>query len=138
MTQLARVLKALADPSRLRIVNVLSHRGVCVCDLQTVLGLSQPFISRHLAYLRKMGVVRDQREGPRVCYSLADDGPLAHAVQSLVRELLPLSQALQADLGRLAECGRSGRLRYYASWSEVEPGARSAEADSEPPASKAA
>jgi ArsR family transcriptional regulator len=138
MTQLARVLKALADPSRLRIVNVLSHRGVCVCDLQTVLELSQPFISRHLAYLRKVGVVRDQREGPRVCYSLADDGPLAHAVQSLLRELLPLSQALQADLERLGEYGRSGRLKSYAFWSEVEPDARSGEADSESLASKAA
>jgi ArsR family transcriptional regulator len=138
MTQLASVLKALADPSRLRIVNVLSHRGVCVCDLQTVLGLSQPFISRHLAYLRKVGVVRDQREGPRVCYSLADDGPLAHAVQSLLRELLPLSQALQADLERLGEYGRSGRLKSYASWPEVESDARSAETNSEPPASQAA
>jgi len=138
MTQLARVLKALADPSRLRIVNVLSHRGVCVCDLQTVLELSQPFISRHLAYLRKVGVVQDQRRGPRVCYSLADDGPLAHAVQSLLRELLPLSQALQADLERLGEYGRSGRLKSYASWPEVESDARSAEADSESLASKAA
>jgi len=138
MTQLASVLKALADPSRLRIVNVLSHRGVCVCDLQTVLGLSQPFISRHLAYLRKVGVVRDQREGPRVCYSVADDGPLAHAVQSLLREILPLSQALQADLEMLGEYGRSGRLKSQASCSEAEMAARSAEADSESLASKAA
>jgi DNA-binding transcriptional ArsR family regulator len=138
MTQLARVLKALADPSRLRIVNILSHRGVCVSDLQAVLGLSQPFVSRHLAYLRKVGVVRDQREGPRVWYSLADDGSLAPAVQRLVRELLPLSQALQADLVRLGEYGRSGRLRSCAFGSEAEPGTRFAEADLEAPASKAA
>ena len=138
MTQLARVLKALADPSRLRIVNLLSHRGVCVCDLQAVLGLSQPFISRHLAHLRKVGVVRDQREGPRVCYSLADDGPLAHAVQSLLREILPLSQALQADLERLGEYGRSGRLKSHDFWPRLVSGARPSEASSEPPVSKAA
>lgn len=138
MTQLARVLRALADPSRLRIVNVLSHRGICVCDLQTVLGLSQPFISRHLACLRKVGVVRNQREGPRVCYSLADDGALAHAVQSLLREILPLSQALQADLERLGEYGRSGRLKSHAIWPRLVPGARPSEANWEPPVSKAA
>jgi len=88
--------------------------------------------------LRKVGVVRYQREGPRVCYSLTDGGPLAHAVQSLLRELLPLSQALQADLERLGEYGRSGRLKSYAFWPEVGPAARPAEADSEPPVSKAA
>src|SRR3990172_11148564 len=53
MTDFAKLFRALADPNRLRILNILSHQAMCVCDLQAVLGLSQPFISRHLAYLRR-------------------------------------------------------------------------------------
>jgi len=137
MTQMARCFRALADPNRLRIVNILSYCSICVCDLQSVLGLSQPFISRHLAYLRRVGLVRDQREGPRVCYSLALEGPFAHALQSFLREVLPLSETCQADLEQVAECGRSGRLRSYV-FSESGSQDRGSEAKSGPFTSKAA
>jgi ArsR family transcriptional regulator len=111
MTQMARLFRALADPNRLRIVNILSERGICVCDLQSVLGLSQPFISRHLAYLRRVGLVKDKRQGPRVCYSLASDSPMIHAVRAFLRDVLPTSETFQADLKLLDSLERSGKLK---------------------------
>ena len=113
MTQLPLIFRALADPSRLRIVSILSYHGICVCDLQTVLGLSQPFISRHLAYLRKVGLVQGQREGARVCYSLSLDTPFAQVLQCLLREAIRLSPDFQADVKKLIECRASGRLKSY-------------------------
>jgi ArsR family transcriptional regulator, arsenate/arsenite/antimonite-responsive transcriptional repressor len=111
MTQMARLFRALADPNRLRIVNILSEQSICVCDLQSVLGLSQPFISRHLAYLRRAGLVRDRREGPRVCYSLASDSPAIQALRAFLRQVLPTSETFQADLKRLGSLENSGKLK---------------------------
>lgn len=65
-------LKAFADPVRLRILNLLSdHREICVCHLHDALDLPQPTVSRHLAYLRKAGVVAGRKEGLWVRYGLA-------------------------------------------------------------------
>jgi ArsR family transcriptional regulator len=138
MTQLALVFRALADVSRLRIVNILSQHCACVCDLQSVLGLPQPFISRHLAYLRKAGLVRDEREGGRVCYSLALEGPLGGALESFLREVLPLSHTFQTDSEKLIDCGRSGRLKSYTVCSVSEGRERAANPEPAPLTSKAA
>ncbi len=111
MTQMAKLFRALADPNRLRIVNILSEQSICVCDLQSVLGLSQPFISRHLAYLRRVGLVKDQREGPRVCYSLAPDSPAFQALGAFLREVLPTSEIFLADRKLLNSLEDSGKLK---------------------------
>jgi ArsR family transcriptional regulator len=127
MIALVGMFRALADPTRLRIMNILSHQCMCVCDLQTVLGLSQSFISRHLAYLRHAGMVRDRRGGTWVCYSPVFDGPYGPAVQSFLREVLPLTPSLQADLEKLRQCGKLGELKYCAVTSEPEERAASQE-----------
>jgi len=72
MRELEKIFKGLADLTRLRILNLLLHGELCVCDVQYVLGLLQPNISRHLTYLKNSGLVLDRREGPRMCYRLAD------------------------------------------------------------------
>ena len=65
-------MKAFADPVRLRLLNLLLDGGeVCVCHLHEALNLPQPTISRHLAYLRKRGVVSGRKEGLWVHYRLA-------------------------------------------------------------------
>ena len=65
-------LKAFADPVRLRLLNLLSDdREICVCHLHEALELPQPTVSRHLAYLRKAGVVTGRKEGLWVHYRMA-------------------------------------------------------------------
>jgi ArsR family transcriptional regulator len=67
-----RTLKAFADPVRLRLLNLLSDdREVCVCHLHEALDLPQPTVSRHLAYLRRSGLVSGRKEGLWVHYRLA-------------------------------------------------------------------
>ncbi len=66
-----RLLKAFADPVRLRVLNLLNSGGeVCVCHIVDALGLPQPTVSRHLAYLRKLGLVVGRKEGLWVHYRL--------------------------------------------------------------------
>jgi ArsR family transcriptional regulator, arsenate/arsenite/antimonite-responsive transcriptional repressor len=58
-----RMFRALADPTRLRILNLLLRGELCVCEIVGVLGVSQPTASRHLAYLRRAGLVLARKEG---------------------------------------------------------------------------
>ncbi len=66
------VLKALADKTRLRILGLLSAGEVCVCHLHQSLKLPQPAVSRHLAYLRRAGLVETRKDGLWVHYRLAE------------------------------------------------------------------
>ena len=67
-----QMLKAFADPVRLRLLNLLSQdMEICVCHLHEALALPQPTVSRHLAYLRKHGLVIGRKEGLWVHYRLA-------------------------------------------------------------------
>ena len=71
-TQMAALLKACSDPTRLRLLHLLAQEGeVCVCHLVDVLGTYQPKVSRHLAYLKRAGLVRDRKDGLWVHYRLA-------------------------------------------------------------------
>ncbi len=75
----AQLLKALADPIRLRLMNLLAGgREVCVCHLHEALGLPQPTVSRHLAYLRRHGLVAARREGAWAYYRQARPGSSLH------------------------------------------------------------
>ncbi|HUT99360.1 MAG TPA: metalloregulator ArsR/SmtB family transcription factor [bacterium] len=69
----ARLFKAMAHPTRLRIVELLARDVSCVDDLRAALGLKQPNISQHLAVMRGAQLVTFRREGNRVCYGLADE-----------------------------------------------------------------
>lgn len=74
----SKAFRALSDPKRLRIIGLLRDREVCVCDLMTALKMSQPMVSRHLAYLRRAGLVRDRRDGRWRHYSLAKPADGTH------------------------------------------------------------
>ena len=65
------LLKAFADRTRLRIMSLLSGGELCVCDIMAVLKAPQPKVSRHLAYLRRNGLVETKREGQWIYYSLS-------------------------------------------------------------------
>lgn len=67
---LAKWLKALADARRLKIVELLGRRSICVCELEGLLGLTQPAVSHHLRVLKEAGIITDTRRGKWVYYSL--------------------------------------------------------------------
>ena len=71
LISLAQTFKALADATRLRILGLLRSGEICVCDIHASLGLPQPTVSRHLAYLRKTGLVTGRKDGLWVHYRLA-------------------------------------------------------------------
>jgi ArsR family transcriptional regulator, lead/cadmium/zinc/bismuth-responsive transcriptional repressor len=80
---LADTFSALADPTRVRILDVLSHGELCVCDLAAVLGLSQSAVSHQLRLLRGIRLVRPRREGRIVFYSLDDQHIMSIFKQTL-------------------------------------------------------
>jgi len=73
------IFKAFADPTRLRILGLLSGREVCVCDLMAVLGEPQSKVSQHLAFLRAAGLVVFRQEGKWRHYALAKPAGRVHA-----------------------------------------------------------
>lgn len=84
-----QLFRALADRTRLRIVNLLVRRSLCVCDIQRILEQPQSSVSRHLALLKSAGLIIDRRDGMRTFYALtARDAPLARAVLGAIRQHL--------------------------------------------------
>jgi len=69
----ARILKALAHPTRLHILDLIRDDHPCVKALEEVLGIAQPNISQHLSLLRNMGIVKAEREGNQVCYRINNE-----------------------------------------------------------------
>jgi ArsR family transcriptional regulator len=72
-TRLAEVFKALADPTRVRIISALAHTELCVYDLAAALGMSQSAVSHQLRSLREMRLVRYRKAGRHVYYALDDE-----------------------------------------------------------------
>ena len=68
--QLADALKALGDPTRLKIIALLQTRDCCVCELVPIFGISQPAVSKHMSRLKTSGLVKETRKGMWVFYSL--------------------------------------------------------------------
>ena len=96
------LFKALADRTRLRILGLLLAGEVCVCDLQGSLRSPQSKVSRHLAYLRRAGLVDTRREGLWVHYRLASVAdPVQAAIVDAVSHALTHTEVVQRDGGRL-------------------------------------
>lgn len=107
MEELLQTYKALSEEMRLRIVMLLTHGELCVCDVMEILGEAQPKVSRHLAYLKHSGLVKCKRVGTWMHYSLKDqlDDIMAAHIRFLtdqVSQLLPF----QADIKRMEEVKR--------------------------------
>src|SRR5512135_3558987 len=98
MKELEQYFKALGDGNRLRILNLLLHGELCVCDIQFVLENTQPNVSRHLAYLKNSGLVVDRRDGYRIFYRLAEQ---SRSTQKLLfqflRQAFKEQEELQSD-----------------------------------------
>jgi ArsR family transcriptional regulator, arsenate/arsenite/antimonite-responsive transcriptional repressor len=102
-SDLVPLFAALADRTRLRLLNLIAGREVCVCYLVEILRQSQPKISRHLAYLRKAEVVKARREGKWMHYRIERPNDAAAAsILDAVLESLKSDRAMQSDLTRLS------------------------------------
>jgi ArsR family transcriptional regulator len=96
------LFKALADGTRLRIINLIGDDEVCVCFFVAVLKTSQPKISRHLAYLRRAGVVSARRDGKWMHYRIVEPPDLRAAkIFREVRTWLTSDGTMQRDRSRL-------------------------------------
>ncbi len=101
------VCKALADATRLRILSLLVEGEVCVCEIHDTLRLPQPTVSRHLAYLRRSGLVESRREGTWVHYRMAALDPVVQAVVQAAAHALSHVAASGTDRRRFErEAGR--------------------------------
>jgi ArsR family transcriptional regulator, arsenate/arsenite/antimonite-responsive transcriptional repressor len=98
---LAFLFAALSDPTRLRLLNLMNGREVCVCYFVEILGQSQPKISRHLAYLRKAGIVEARRDGKWMHYRIVS--PWHTGAAKVLSEMLAVlrgEKVMQAELAR--------------------------------------
>jgi ArsR family transcriptional regulator len=107
--ELENVFKALADKTRLRILALLGNNEVCVCHLHDSLGLPQPTVSRHLAYLRRSGLVAARRDGVWMHYQVS--GALSPLVRGIVGTAVDALQQVPATNQDRKQFQRSfGRL----------------------------
>lgn len=102
LIQMETLFKALADVTRLRILGLLLTGEVCVCDIHDSLKIPQPKASRHLAYLRRAGLVETRRDGLWVHYRLGTFAdPVLAALGDAVRHALTHTETVARDAGRL-------------------------------------
>jgi ArsR family transcriptional regulator len=97
--ELEKPFKALSDSNRLRILNLLSEKSLCVCEIAAVLGLAVSTASKHLSILRDAGFITDQKDAKWVNYSLAvqSGSSLAGHLAVLVRRRFSADPIFAAD-----------------------------------------
>jgi ArsR family transcriptional regulator len=104
LAALERTFQALGDRTRLRILGLLATGEVCVCDIHESLDLPQPKVSRHLAYLRRAGLVEARKDGLWVHYKLAPlPDPVSRTVRDAVTHALGHVDAVKRDAKHLAK-----------------------------------
>ena len=106
-----QLFRALADRTRLRIVNLLARGSLCVCDIQRILEQPQSSVSRHLALLKSAGLIRDRRDGMRIFYRLTawDTGSRARSWPA-IRAHLAAEDDYRSDLEELTALARARRV----------------------------
>jgi len=107
MKDFIKVMKALSDPNRVKLLKMLQRREMCVCEIQAALGIAQPTVSKHLKVLEAAGLVGKKKDGLWVYYHLSDGGSSPYAASLLgnlrhwleddakVQELLVKSEGLR-------------------------------------------
>lgn len=113
---LDRLFRALADGTRLRLLNLIAEREICVCYFVEILRASQPKISRHLAYLRRAGIATARREGKWMHYRLAipKDEVAARILRETLKHLREKPE-MKRDLARFNSACRAAK-DFVDSW----------------------
>jgi ArsR family transcriptional regulator len=103
-SELAKLFMALADPTRLRLLNLMNGREVCVCEFVGILGIAQPKISRHLAYMRRARIVAARRDGRWMYYKILEPkDPAALCILKCTLSMLSERPEMQVDISCLGE-----------------------------------
>ena len=133
LESLETLFKALSDRTRLRIIGLLAAGEVCVCDIHESLGLPQPTTSRHLAYLRRAGLVAARKDGLWVHYRLAEIAdPVTRTVLDSASHALGHLSAAGRDRRRLARRQPAPGAAAAGCCAPAQPGARACCQDREP------
>lgn len=108
MKQFTKVMKALSDPNRVKIVKMLHHKTLCVCELQAALKISQPAVSKHLKILEEAGLVNFKKDGLWVDYYLSkgENSPYAASLLGNLRHWLDDAPDVEEMVDRLPEIRR--------------------------------
>jgi ArsR family transcriptional regulator, arsenate/arsenite/antimonite-responsive transcriptional repressor len=108
METFIKVMKALSDGHRVRIIKMLQHRTMCVCEIQAALGVAQPTVSKHLKVLVDAALVQWSRDGKWIDYRLADGSasPFAAVMLGNLRHWLEKDPTVSADVQQLPELCR--------------------------------
>ena len=97
------LFSGFADPVRIRLLNLLAAGELCVCDLTEILGLPQSSVSRHLAYLRRAGLVETRQKGKFAYYRLSESRTAVHRnLLDSLKSSFPGIPALHQERGRAA------------------------------------
>ena len=124
MNEVVTTLKALSDETRLRILKLLEHGELCVCEIVAAFDAGQPRVSFHLAALKNAGLVKDRKEGKWMYYRIDDSDIFKRFMLLSVLEKIP-EKAVKEDRQRLKEfqttalekmaaphCCRSEKMRH--------------------------
>jgi ArsR family transcriptional regulator, arsenate/arsenite/antimonite-responsive transcriptional repressor len=108
MREFIKVMKALSDPNRVKMIKMLQRRVLCVCELQGALGLAQSTVSKHLKILEEAGMITYLKDGLWVNYRLADGAKNQYVASLLgnLRHWLEDDAEVEALLNRLPEIRR--------------------------------
>ncbi len=113
MKKFTKVMKALSDPTRVKMLKMLQHRTLCVCELQDALQVAQSTTSKHLKVLEAAGLVAFRKDGLWVNYTAADgsDSPYAASMLGSLRHWLEDDPEIQALMNKLPYINRETILQ---------------------------
>ena len=108
MKQFIRVMKALSDPNRVRIIKLLARKELCVCELRDLIGLAQSTVSKHLKVLEDAGLVDYRKEGSWFIYRLTEgeESDYARVMLMNLKGWLDEEPQLQEMVARLSQVDR--------------------------------
>jgi ArsR family transcriptional regulator, arsenate/arsenite/antimonite-responsive transcriptional repressor len=109
MKSFVKVMKALSDPNRVKIIKLLQHKTMCVCELQAALNIAQPTVSKHLKILEDATLVCSRKEGLWVNYSITDgrSSPYAASLLGNLRHWLDDDKEIAGLLSRIGTYDRN-------------------------------
>ena len=108
MKEFIKVMKALSDPNRVKIVKMLQHRTMCVCEMREALQIAQPSVSKHLKILEEAGLVSNKKDGQWVDYYLANgnSSPYVASLLGNLKHWLEGEQEIEELTGRIPHIRR--------------------------------